>query len=142
MLATVKMDGHNINFNNFNAKLAPQLKESTPEIQDFVRLKESYQSVVIKNPENSSALLSEKNFMLQILLFLRCFTFKLKEGNAPEILNKPFALCNFERVQAKKYFEEEKDPVGKALLYEGKHLFEIPRCSRKSYFQFTFNFDL
>ncbi|MEO6686139.1 MAG: FtsX-like permease family protein, partial [Dyadobacter sp.] len=139
MLAKVKMDGHEMQFKNLNAKLAPQLKESTPEIQNFVRLKESYQSVVIKNPENSSALFSEKNFMFADPSFFKVFSFKLKEGNADEILNKPYALVISERA-AKKYFGE-KDPVGKTLLYEGKHLFEITGIAENPPSNSTFNFD-
>ncbi|WP_285543661.1 ABC transporter permease [Dyadobacter frigoris] len=139
ILATVNMDGHTMQFKNFNAKLAPQLKESTPEIQDFVRLKESYQAVVIKNPENSSALFSEKNFMFADPSFFKVFSFKLKEGNADEILNKPYALVISERA-AKKYFGE-KDPVGKTLLYEGKHLFEITGVAENPPSNSTFNFD-
>ena len=139
ILAKVKMDGRDVQFRNFNAKLAPQLKESAPEVQDFVRLKESYLPVIIKNPENSSALFSEQNFMFADPSFFKVFSFKLKEGNADGILNKPYAMVISERA-AEKYFGD-KDPIGKTLLYEGKHLFEITAVAENPPSNSTLNFD-
>jgi putative ABC transport system permease protein len=139
MLGTVEMDGHKMQFNNFNAKLAPQLKGSTPEIQDYVRLKESYQAVVIKNPDNASALFSEKNFMFADPSFFKVFSFKLKEGSLADILKRPYTLVISERT-ARKYFGE-RDPIGKTLLYEGKHLFEITGVAENPPSNSTFNFD-
>jgi putative ABC transport system permease protein len=139
VLAKVKMDGRDIQFKNFNAKLAPQLKESTTEIQDFVRLKESYYPVVIRNPENPSALFSEKNFMFADPSFFKVFSFKLKEGTSDDVLNKPYMLVISERA-AKKYFGE-RDPVGKTLLYEGKHLFQITGVAENPPSNSTFHFD-
>ena len=139
ILAKVKMDGRDVQFRNFNAKLAPQLKESAPKVQDFVRLKESYLPVIIKNPENSSALFSEQNFMFADPSFFKVFSFKLKEGNADGILNKPYAMVISERA-AEKYFGD-KDPIGKTLLYEGKHLFEITAVAENPPSNSTLNFD-
>ncbi|MBE9460923.1 ABC transporter permease [Dyadobacter subterraneus] len=139
ILAKVKMDERDIQFRSFNSKIGPQLKESTPEIQDFVRIKESYQPVVLKNPENASSLFSEPNFMFADPSFFKVFSFKLKEGNIDNVLNKPYALVISEQA-AKKYFGE-KDPIGKTLLYEGKHLFEITGIAENSPSNSTFNFD-
>ncbi|MCF0057939.1 ABC transporter permease [Dyadobacter sp. CY356] len=139
VLAKVKMDGHEMQFKNFNAKLGPFLKQSTPEIQDFVRVRESYQAVVIKNSENSSALFSEKYFMFADPSFFKVFSFKLREGNKSEILNRPYTMVISERA-AKKYFGDT-DPVGKTLLYEGKHVFEITGVAENPPSNSTFNFD-
>ncbi|TKT91702.1 ABC transporter permease [Dyadobacter frigoris] len=139
ILAAIKMDGREMQFKNFNAKLGPKLKESMPEIQDFVRVQESYQAVVIKNPENFSALFSEPNFIFADPSFFKVFSFKIKEGSVADMLNKPYKMVISERT-AKKYFGE-KDPVGKTLLYEGKHLFEIIAVAENPPSNSTLNFD-
>lgn len=139
VLAKIKMEGNEMQFKGFNSKLGPQLKSLTPGIQDFVRIKPAYGEVTIKNPENSSGLFNEANFMFADPSFFKVFSFKLKEGNADNILNRPYTMVISDRI-AKKYFGD-KDPVGKTLLYEGSHLFEITAVAENPPSNSTFDFD-
>lgn len=139
VLGKVKMGENDMQFNFFNAKLAPQVKELSPEILDFVRLRQSFRGVTIKNPENSEGLFNEPNFMFADPSFFKVFSFNLKEGNVDGILKKPYTMVISDRI-AKKYFGE-KDPVGKTLLYEGKHLFEITGVAQNPPSNSSINYD-
>lgn len=139
LLTKVKMDGHDMQSISFSAKLAPLLKESTPHVEDFVRVKAAYNKVVMKNPEKPASQFFEKNFLFADGSFFNVFSFKVKNGDRDNFLMNPYTMVISERAAAK-YFGDE-DPVGKTLLYEGKHLFEITGVAENPPSNSTFNFD-
>ncbi|MDQ6478299.1 ABC transporter permease [Dyadobacter sp. LHD-138] len=139
LLTKVKMDGHDMQSISFSAKLAPLLKESTPHVEDFVRVKAAYNKVVIKNPERPASQFFEKDFLFADGSFFNVFSFKVKSGDRSNFLAKPYTMVISERAAAK-YFGDQ-DPVGKTLLYEGKHLFEITGVAENPPSNSTFNFD-
>ncbi|NBA85810.1 FtsX-like permease family protein [Emticicia sp. CRIBPO] len=139
IMAQLDMDGRKMQFNSFTPRLGPAIKSSSPGVKDFVRIKNAYKKVVIKNPAAGAELFYEPNFMFTDPSFFKVFSFKLKEGNVNEILTRPFTMVISERM-AEKYFGD-KDPIGKALLYEGKHLMEITGVAENPPSNSTFNFD-
>lgn len=139
LLTKVKMDGHDMQSISFSAKLAPLLKESTPHVEDFVRVKAAYNKVVMKNPERPASQFFEKDFLFADGSFFNVFSFKVKSGDRSNFLEKPYTMVISERAAAK-YFGDQ-DPVGKTLLYEGKHLFEITGVAENPPSNSTFNFD-
>lgn len=46
------MGEQTIQFNAFSPKLGQALKDGSPHVKDFVRIKEAVDKVVIKNPDN------------------------------------------------------------------------------------------
>jgi putative ABC transport system permease protein len=118
LMAKVKMDGNDLQMSGFGNNVGPALKASETQVKDYVRVKEEYEKVVIKSPV-SGQLFYEENFLFADPSFLSVFSFKLKKGNPKRVLDKPFSMLISERA-AEKYFGSA-DPVGKTLLYEGKH---------------------
>lgn len=139
ILARIDMDDRQMQTINFNAKLAPYLKESSPQIENYVRLKTAYNKVTIKNPEKPENLFFEQHFIFADDTFFKVFSFKLKEQSGRDYLIKPYTMVISERA-ALKYFGAQ-NPIGKTLLYEGKHLFEITGVAYNPPSNSTINFD-
>ena len=139
ILAKMDMDGRQMQTINFNANLAPFLKEATPQVEDFVRIKTAYNKVTIKNPENPTNLFFEQNFIFADDALFKVFSFKMKSQNGSEVLKKPFTMVISERA-AVKYFGD-RDPIGKTLLYEGEHLFQITGVAENPPSNSSINFD-
>ncbi|WP_026632295.1 ABC transporter permease [Dyadobacter alkalitolerans] len=139
VLARVKMGDTDLQFNSFSTKLGPFLKEYNPQVKDYARVKTIVDKVVIKNPEKPSQVFFEQNVMFADPSFLRVFTFKLKEGNPKAVLENPFDVVISERA-AEKYFGAT-GPIGKALIYEGKHPLRITGVAENPPSNSTFNFD-
>ncbi|MCE6992429.1 ABC transporter permease [Dyadobacter sp. CY323] len=138
ILSKVKMNGNDLQLTGFSPNLGPALKSSGSNVKDFVRVLPSYDKVVIRNPKNNQ-LFYEEHFMFTDPSFFDVFSFKLKEGNAKSILEKPFTLIISERI-AKKYFGNE-NPIGKTLLYEGKHQMQIAGIAEAPPSNSTLDFD-
>lgn len=139
ILARVKMGETDLQFNSFSTKLGPVLKEYNPQVKDFARVKTIVDKVVIKNPEKPSEVFFEKNVMFADPSFLSIFTFKLIAGNPNAALENPFDVVISERA-AEKYFGQT-DPLGKTLIYEGKHPLRITGVAENPPSNSTFNFD-
>jgi putative ABC transport system permease protein len=139
LLLKVNMDGRSMQSIGFNAKLAPLVKESTPHVEDFVRVKYVDNKVVIKDPVKTDRQFFEKEFLFADQSFFKVFSFKVKSGDVNNLLTKPYTLVISERA-ARKYFGDQ-DPTGKTLLYEGKHLFEITGVVENPPSNSTLNFD-
>ena len=139
ILAKMDMDGRQMQTINFNAKLAPLLKEATPQVEDFVRVRTAYNKVTIKDPEKPANLFFEQNFIFADDAFFKVFSFRFKSQNGTSFLTKPYTMVISERA-AVKYFGDI-NPIGKTLLYEGKHLFEITGVAENPPSNSTINFD-
>jgi putative ABC transport system permease protein len=138
VLSKFKMNGNDIQMAGFSPRLGPSLKSTVPHVKDFVRVLTSHEKVVIRNPENNE-LFYEEHFVFTDPSFFSVFSFRLKNGEAKAILDKPFNLIISERV-AKKYFGAE-NPIGKTLLFEGKHLMQISGVAETPPSNSTIDFD-
>ncbi len=139
VLGKIDMDGRAMQFNSFTPRLGPAIQKNSEHVKDFVRIKNAYYKVVMKNPSKQGELFYEQNFMFTDPSFFKVFSFRLKEGDVEKVLSRPFTMVISERM-AEKYFGKE-NPVGKALIYEGKHLMEITGVAENPPSNSTFNFD-
>lgn len=123
VLGKVKMGDNELNMNTFSASFAPALAEGVPQVADYVRILPSYRNVPMTHPARKEEAIMEKNILFADPSFFSVFSFSLEKGNAADALKKPFTMVISERA-AVKYFGNT-DVIGKALLYEGKHLVQI-----------------
>ncbi|WP_031525958.1 ABC transporter permease [Dyadobacter crusticola] len=138
LVAQIKIDGNDLQMTGFNQRVGPALKSTETQVKDFVRVKESYEKVVIKSPATGQ-LFYEENFLFADPSFFTVFSFKFKEGSTARALDKPFTLVISERA-AQKYFGAA-DPVGKTLLYDGKHPMQITGIMENAPSNSTFDLD-
>jgi len=139
ILGKIKLGDQDMQFNSFNAKLGPALKRYNPQVKEFVRIKTAFEKVVMKNPDKPGEIFYEQNFMFADPSFFNVFTFKVKEGDPKTMLEKPFTMVISERI-SKKYFGDA-DPIGKALMFDGKHLLQITGVAENPPSNSTFNYD-
>lgn len=123
VLGKVKMGDNELNMNTFPASFAPALAEGVPQVADYVRVLPTYRNVPMRHPARKEEAIMEKNIMFADPSFFSVFSFPLEKGNVADALRKPFTMVISERT-AVKYFGNT-DVIGKALLYEGKHLVQI-----------------
>ncbi|SEI44722.1 putative ABC transport system permease protein [Dyadobacter sp. SG02] len=123
VLGKVKMGDNEFNMNAFAASFAPALGEGVPQVADYVRILPSYRSAAMAKPARDEEAILEKNILFADPSFFSVFNFPLEKGNIAEALRKPFTMVVSERA-AVKYFGHT-DVLGKALMYEGKHLVQI-----------------
>ncbi|MCE7058864.1 ABC transporter permease [Dyadobacter sp. CY343] len=123
ILGRIKMGESSFQMTSFSPKFGPSLKESAPEIEEYVRVLPSFNKVIIRNPEKGTESFYEANFIFADPSFLKVFSFKLKNGNPDKVLDDPNKVIISERI-SEKYFGNA-DPVGKVLMYESKHLMQV-----------------
>ena len=127
--------------NTQSSKLASILKENNADVEDFTRIHKYYnKKIVIKNPEEQTLRFSENNIMFVEPSFFLLFDFQLIEGNKTTALANPYSMVINEKI-AKKYFGV-KNPIGKTLLYDSKHLFIITGICKNVPSNSTFQFDI
>ena len=124
-----------------SSKLAPIMKENNAEIENYTRIYRYYsKKIVIKNPEEPTLTFFEKNVIFVESSFFQLFDFQLIEGSKTAALNNPYSMVINEKI-AKKYFGN-KNPIGKVLLYDGKHQFTITGICKNVPSNSTFQFDI
>ena len=127
--------------NTQSSKLASILKENNADVEDFTRIHKYYnKKIVIKNPKEQTLRFSENNIMFVEPSFFLLFDFQLIEGNKTTALANPYSIVINEKI-AKKYFGV-KNPIGKTLLYDSKHLFIITGICKNVPSNSTFQFDI
>lgn len=139
VLAKVKMGDNEFQMNSFAASFAPTLLEGVPQVADYVRILPSYRNVAMARPGRKEEAILEKNVMFADPSFFSVFSFPLEKGNAAQVLTRPFTMVVSERA-AVKYFGST-DVVGKALLYEAKHLVQITGVAQNPPSNSSLDFD-
>lgn len=139
VLARQKMGDMDMQFNSFSSKFGPLLKEFNPQVQDFVRIYHANNEPVFKNPEKPANVFFEKHVMFADPSLFSVFSFKLVEGSPKSVLENPFDMV-ISRRAAQKYFGDQ-NPIGKTLIYEGKHILRITGIAENPPSNSTFNFD-
>jgi len=101
--------------------LGPALKENFPEIQNAARIcGGGSKRKTVSFQQNH---FFEDNFFLVDPTFWEVFSFPLIKGNPDTALQEPWSVVITEKA-AQKYFGDE-DPLGKTLIYENKHNFQV-----------------
>ncbi|KQS33508.1 ABC transporter permease [Dyadobacter sp. Leaf189] len=137
LVAKIRIDGNDLQMTGFKREVGPALKRTEPHVKDFVRIKEAYDKVVMKSPATGQ-LFYEENFLFADPSFFSVFSFTFKEGSS-RALDKPFTLVISERA-AHKYFGTA-DPIGKTILYDGKHPMQITGIIENAPSNSTFDLD-
>jgi len=99
--------------------LGPALMDEIPEIESAVRIRGSYQKLVSFEDSN---LLLDKIFYTDPEVF-DVFTIPLISGTSNDLLTRPKTIVITETM-AKQFFRDA-DPIGKMLLFDNKHEYEI-----------------
>ena len=123
VLAKVKMGDNQFQMNSFASTFGPAVVEGVPQVADYVRILPSYRNAAMAHPARNDEAILEKNVLFADPSFFNVFSFPLEKGSAADALRKPFTMVVSERA-AVKYFGNT-DVIGKALMYEGKHLVQI-----------------
>lgn len=123
VLAKVKMGDNEFQMNSFASTFGPAVVERVPQVADYVRILPSYRNAAMAHPARNEEAILEKNVLFADPSFFNVFSFPLEKGSAADALRKPFTMVVSERA-AVKYFGNT-DVIGKALMYEGKHLVQI-----------------
>lgn len=139
VLAKVKMGDNDFQMNSFTSGFAPFIAAGVPQVKDYVRILPSYRNTIMGHPARKDEAIPEKNVFFADPSFFNVFTFPLEKGNAADALKKPFMMVISKRA-AQKYFGSE-EPVGKALLFEGKHLIQIAGVATNPPSNSSFDFD-
>lgn len=100
--------------------VAPQLKAQFPEVEDAVRLLDSFSERTLAYGDK---IFDENNFSWADSTFFRVFDFKAVKGDLRTALSKPGTLVITQSMAAK-YFGNE-DPIGKVITYNNARTFEI-----------------
>ncbi|PSL28728.1 ABC transporter permease [Dyadobacter jiangsuensis] len=139
VLGEVKMADNEFKMNSFAASFAPALLEGIPKVADYVRVLPTYRNAAMADPARKDEAILEKNIMFADPSFFSVFSFPLEKGNARDALQKPFSMVISERA-AVKYFGNT-NVIGKALLYEGKHLIQITAVAQDPPSNSSLDFD-
>lgn len=108
---------------------SPLLQREDPSVEGFLRVRQE-QEAIIQNNSNPSVKFAESNFFFADANFFSFFSFKLKQGNKEQVLNKPFSVVVSQQA-AKKYFGNE-DPIGKTIRVNNENDFQITGISEKA----------
>ncbi len=119
--------------------LGPEGKQEIPSIEDYLRYKESFESVTIQNPESPSLKFSEDNFLFADSNFFDFFTFPLVQGNHNLALKNPFSVVISQNT-ADKYFGGQ-NPIGKTFLYNDQYLFTVTGIAQNAPSNSSIDFD-
>ena len=98
---------------------APFMKKHFPEVEDYVKMPSSSESVF----RAGDVFFREKKGVYATKNFFEFFSFPLLKGNPATCLSEPFMACISES-QAKKYFGDN-DPIGQTLSRAGRDHYKV-----------------
>lgn len=105
-----------------SAPIPPVIKDNFPEVEEYFRFaRATYQPKALVQHENDY--FYEDKFRLVDPSLFSIFEFKLLKGNPQNIFSEPTNLVLTESI-AHKYFGND-DPMGKVVLLDGKHEFQV-----------------
>src|SRR5215218_2746591 len=96
-------------FLNYSTGVA--IKNSTPSVEAFLRIKKPDRDVVVQNGQSPSLKFAENNFLFADSNFFDFFSFRLLAGSKAQVLQQPFSVVLSQNA-ATKYFGKE-NPIGK-----------------------------
>lgn len=89
------------------------LKRNVPTIAGYIRVRSADKPAIVENPELPGVKFTEADLLYADKNFFKVFTFRLIEGDADNVLTKPFSVVISSKM-ATKYFGLQ-DPRGKLL---------------------------
>jgi putative ABC transport system permease protein len=100
--------------------IAPLLKANFPEVEAAARVYGRSASIGVDRPGGAREQFEEERVFFADSTLTKIFTFNFLRGDARGALREPFTVLITEPI-AQKYFRGD-DPIGKTLLFAGKHL--------------------
>jgi putative ABC transport system permease protein len=92
----------------------PLIIQSQPTVEGYMRTLSYFRPVIVSDPSKPSEKFSEENLVFADPGFFNFFSFKLIDGNANDVLKKPFSVV-ISSDMAKKYFGSQ-NAIGKTLV--------------------------
>lgn len=135
-IAKINFGGNLAQAMSMSAPFGPAVQRAVPEVQATVRLREARRVVVKTSPQRY---FFEEKFIFADSSLFTAFSFPLQQGNIRTALSRPGTVVITERM-ARKYFGAE-NPIGKTLLYDNKHTFEITGLAQNPPSNSTLDFD-
>lgn len=111
--------GNKRSFPVVGAPVGPALKETFPEVENFVRMSKR-KDITVKSGNNE---LKEENVFFAENSIFEVFSFPLIKGSPATALTTKYSIVLAERT-AKKYFGSE-NPLGKTLKFSDGHTYSI-----------------
>jgi putative ABC transport system permease protein len=121
--AKLKLGSDSVYMPYLNYSMAPALKNNTPSIESFLRLKQPDREVVVQNSVAPSVKFTENKFLFADSNFFDFFSFRLQAGNKEQVLQHPFSVV-LSPSAAIKYFGKE-NPIGKTIRYNHAYDFMV-----------------
>lgn len=106
-----------------NYSTAVTVKNSTPAVEAFLRIKQPDRDVVVQNGQSPSLKFAENNFLFADSNFFDFFSFRLLAGSKEQVLRQPFSVVLSQNA-ATKYFGKE-NPIGKTVRYNNAYDFIV-----------------
>src|ERR1700744_859022 len=131
----IKSPNEVLHWSSASAPMGPALQRDFSEVKANGRIFGAGYLVEYKNRK-----FQENNLVFTEPSLFKIFTFPFIEGNSETALKEPFSIVLTE-TSAKKYFGSE-DPLGKALLLDGKRLVKITGVVKDVPHNSHFNFDM
>jgi putative ABC transport system permease protein len=103
-------------------RFGESVKEACPEVEDFARIRApNFGSKLVQS--DAKHRFFESNFTFADAGFIRLFSFKFLQGDPQTALTRPYTVL-LTKSMARKYFGDA-DPLGKTILFDKKHSFEV-----------------
>lgn len=103
--------------------VGPALQNNFPEVLRFTRLFPVSGVMAYESPDKGLVSFLENKMQMVDSSVFDIFDFQLLKGNKEEVLTGPNKVVISERA-VKKYFGDQ-DPIGKTLIWNGEHRFEV-----------------
>lgn len=137
--AKLKLGTDSVYMPFLNYSTAVAVKNTSPSIESFLRVKQPDRDVVVQNASSPNLKFSENKFLFADNNFFTFFSFRLLAGNATHVLQQPFSVVISQNA-ANKYFGTE-NPVGKTIRYNNAYDFIVTGIAEQTPSNSTITYD-
>lgn len=106
-----------------NYSTASVVKNNTPFIETFLRIKQTDRDVVVQNGQLPALKFAENKFLFADSNFFDFFSFRLLAGSKAHVMQQPFSVV-LSQIAATKYFGKE-NPIGRTIRYNNAYDFVV-----------------
>ena len=121
--AKLKLGSDSVYMPFLNYSTGSAIKNNTPSVESFLRVKQRDRDVVVENAQSPSLKFTENKFLFADSNFFNFFSFRLLAGNEAQVLQHPFSVV-LSQTAATKYFGKE-NPIGKRIRYNNAYDFVV-----------------
>ncbi len=121
--AKLKWAGDSVYMPYLNYSTGSTIKNNTPSVEGFLRIKQPDRDAIVQNVESPSLKFIENKFLFADSNFFDFFSFQLLVGDKTQVLQNPFSVV-LSQTAATKYFGKE-NPVGKTIRFNNAYDFVV-----------------